>query len=66
VITVLSHRIQGKGATAVLKIIVRFSIIDFRTKLTKYQLVFSMVDEFTCLLIKGGKNSNRADAHGES
>lgn len=66
VITVLSHRIQGKGATAALKIIVRFSIIHFRTKLTQFPPVFSMVNEFTCRLIKGGKNSNRADAHGES
>ena len=66
VITVLSRRIQGKGATAALKIIIKFSAILLRTKFTRDQPVFNSIIEFTCLLIKGGRNSNKADAHGVS
>jgi hypothetical protein len=74
VIIVQSHLIQGKEAAVTFKI----SILDGPYNSFNTRFFFSFSFSFfisnwpnlwkigTCFLIKGGKNSNKADAQGES
>lgn len=64
-----SHLIQGKGAAVTFKISILDGPYNSLTLDTISGIRLSMGSLWqigTCFLIKGGKNSNKADAQGES